>query len=159
MINNRVTESAYFARLDCYLLYVLLFAIVYGSNRLLFQPFFQLADIFPADVPPHRFEVALDYNTYVWIAQLMILGLSVGYLRDQLSSMKADKADEITYLNNRLKDIEEINAINTRLKMTLKTQVVNQSDSIGKIFLKLLPHWTVMNLKAYSSMRRKLFHS
>ena len=41
----------------------------------------------------------------------MILGLSVGYLRDQLSSMKADKADEITYLNNRLKDIEEINAI------------------------------------------------
>ena len=84
----------------------------------------------------HRtgFEVALDYNTYVWIAQLMILGLSVGYLRDQLSSMKADKADEITYLNNRLKDIEEINAINTRLKNDLETQVVNQSDSIGKIF-------------------------
>ena len=74
----------------------------------------------------HRtgFEVALDYNTYVWIAQLMILGLSVGYLRDQLSSMKADKADEITYLNNRLKDIEEINAINTRLKNDLETQVV-----------------------------------
>ena len=109
----------------------------------------------------HRtgFEVALDYNTYVWIAQLMILGLSVGYLRDQLSSMKADKADEITYLNNRLKDIEEINAINTRLKNDLETQVVNQSDSIGKIFeiTSSLEH--VMNLKAYSSMRRKLFHS
>lgn len=108
----------------------------------------------------HRtgFEVALDYNTYVWIAQLMILGLSVGYLRDQLSSMKADKADEITYLNNRLKDIEEINAINTRLKMTLKHRLSTKATVSGK-FLKLLHHWTVMNLKAYSSMRRKLFHS
>ena len=135
MINNRVTESAYFARLDCYLLYVLLFAIVYGQQQASFSAILSIGGYFFRQMY-HRtgFEVALDYNTYVWIAQLMILGLSVGYLRDQLSSMKADKADEITYLNNRLKDIEEINAINTRLKNDLETQVVNQSDSIGKIF-------------------------
>ena len=135
MINNRVTESAYFARLDCYLLYVLLFAIVYGQQQASFSAILSIGGYFFRQMY-HRtgFEVALDYNTYVWIAQLMILGLSVGYLRDQLSSMKADKADEITYLNNRLKDIEEINAINTRLKNDLETQVVNQSYSIGKIF-------------------------
>ena len=120
MINNRVTESAYFARLDCYLLYVLLFAIVYGQQQASFSAILSIGGYFFRQMY-HRtgFEVALDYNTYVWIAQLMILGLSVGYLRDQLSSMKADKADEITYLNNRLKDIEEINAINTRLKNDL----------------------------------------
>ena len=62
-----------------------------ASNRLLFQPFFQLAIFFRQMYHRTGFEVALDYNTYVWIAQLMILGLSVGYLRDQLSSMKLTK--------------------------------------------------------------------
>lgn len=76
----------------------------------------------------------LDYNTYVWIAQLVILGLSVGYLRDQLNSLKADKEDEVGYLDSRLKDIEDINIINAKLKDELETQVINQSDSLGKIF-------------------------
>ena len=135
MMNNRTVGSQYFANLDPYLLYVLLFAIVYGQQQATFSAILAVAGyLFRQMYTRSGFEVVLDYNTYVWIAQLMILGLSVGYLRDQLSSMKADKADEITYLNNRLKDIEEINAINTRLKNDLETQVVNQSDSIGKIF-------------------------
>lgn len=135
MINNRVTESAYFAKLDCYLLYVLLFAIIYGQQQAAFSAILSIGGYFFRQMY-HRsgFEVVLDYNTYVWIAQLMILGLSVGYLRDQLRSLKADKADEISYLNSRLKDIEEINSINTKLKDELETQIINQSDSIGKIF-------------------------
>ena len=68
------------------------------------------------------------------MAQLVILGLSVGYLRDQLNSLKADKEDEVGYLDSRLKDIEDINIINAKLKDELETQVINQSDSLGKIF-------------------------
>lgn len=135
MINNRVTGSDYFAKLDCYLLYVLLFAMIYGQQQAAFSAILSVGGYFFRQMY-HRsgFEIALDYNTYVWIAQLMILGLSVGYLRDQLRSLKADKADELSYLTSRLKDIEEINAINTKLKDELETQIINQSDSIGKIF-------------------------
>ena len=36
------------------------------------------------------FDVLLDYNTYIWIAQLMILGLVVGYMRDELRMVKEE---------------------------------------------------------------------
>jgi nucleoside-diphosphate-sugar epimerase len=135
MINNRVTGSNYFAKLDCYLLYVLLFAIIYGQQQAAFSAVLSVCGYFFRQMYNRTgFDVMLDYNTYVWIAQLMILGLSVGYIRDQLRSIKADKDDELSYLSNRLHDIEDINSINVRLKDELETQIINQSDSIGKIF-------------------------
>jgi nucleoside-diphosphate-sugar epimerase len=135
MINNRVTGSSYFAKLDCYLLYVLLFAIIYGQQQAAFSAVLSVCGYFFRQMYNRTgFDVILDYNTYVWIAQLMILGLSVGYLRDQLRSIKADKDDELSYLTSRLRDIEDINTINVRLKDELETQIINQSDSIGKIF-------------------------
>ena len=42
--------------------------------------------------------------------------------------------DDDRHRTSRILTLEEINAINTRLKNDLETQVVNQSDSIGKIF-------------------------
>lgn len=135
MINNRVTDSAYFARLDCYLLYVLLFAIIYGQQQAMFSSILSVCGYFFRQMY-HRsgFEIALDYNTYVWIAQIIIVGLSVGYLRDALRSAKDDRSDEIYYLTSRLKDIEDINRINAKLKEELEIQIINQSDSIGTIF-------------------------
>lgn len=135
MINNRVTGSQYFAKLDCYLLYVLLFAIVYGQQQAAFSATLSVCGyVFRQMYSRSSFEIVLDYNTYVWVAQIMILGLTVGYLRDQLRLQKADKADELSYYASRLKDIEDINNINVRLKDELETQIVNQSDSLGKIF-------------------------
>ena len=135
MINNRVTDSAYFARLDCYLLYVLLFAIIYGQHQAMFSATLSVCGYFFRQMYDRSgFEIALDYNTYVWIAQLIILGLSVGYLRDSMRSAKADRADEIHYLTSRLRDIEDINSINAKLKEELEIQLINQSDSIGTIF-------------------------
>ncbi len=135
MINNRTTGSTYFARLDCYLIYVLIFAMVYGQQQALFSSILAVCGYFFRQMYSRTgFEIMLDYNTYVWIAQLVILGLSVGYLRDQLNSLKADKEDEVGYLDSRLKDIEDINIINAKLKDELETQVINQSDSLGKIF-------------------------
>lgn len=37
MLNNRAVSSAYYNKLDFYLLYVLLFAIVYGQQQAIFQ--------------------------------------------------------------------------------------------------------------------------
>ena len=49
----------------------------------------------------------LDYNTYVWIAQLLILGLAVGYLRDQLRAMREEQRHEVSYLTKQLDDISD----------------------------------------------------
>lgn len=135
MINNRVTGSAYFAKLDPYLLFVILAALVYGQQQAAFSAILSVAGyMFRQAYGRTGFDIMLDYNTYVWIAQLIIVGMSVGYLRDKIKLIKDDKLDESAYLGSRLKDVEDINTINVKIKDELETQVINQSESLGKIF-------------------------
>ena len=65
------------------------------------------------------FELMLDSNTYVWIAQLFILGLAVGYMRDVISKMKREQKEEREYLGEQLRDIRDINESNVRVKDAL----------------------------------------
>ncbi len=135
MLNNRTVGSQYFTNLDFYLLYVLLFAIVYGQQQATFSAVLAVAGYcFRQMYNRSGFDVMLDYNTYVWIAQLFILGLVVGYMRDQLKNIKGIDEREIGYLSEQLNDIQEINSSNVRIKDILETQIVNQNDSLGKIY-------------------------
>lgn len=135
MMNNRAVGSQYFANLDFYLLYVLLFAIVYGQQQAIFSSLLAVSGyIFRQMYQRSGFEVILDYNTYVWIAQLLILGLVVGYMRDQLKTVQEEEQYEIGYLTNQLDDISDINVSNVRVKEMLSDQVINQNDSLGKIY-------------------------
>ena len=135
MINNRTAESAYFANLDLYLLYVLLFAIVYGQQQALFSAVLATAGYcFRQMYDRSGFELMLDSNTYIWIAQLFILGLSIGYMKDKLNVLKRESEEEQEFLSVQLTDIQDINSSNVRVKDALETQIVNQNDSIGKIY-------------------------
>ncbi len=135
MLNNRAVGSEYFANLDFYLLYVLLFAIVYGQQQATFSAVLAVAGyIFRQTYTRSGFELMLDANTYVWIAQLFILGLVVGYMRDQISKLKAESREERDFLAQQLSDIQDINSSNVRVKDALETQIVNQNDSVGKIY-------------------------
>lgn len=135
MLNNRAVGSKYFANLDFYVLYVLLFAIVYGQQQATFSAV--LATIgycFRMMYNQSGFELMLDVNTYVWIAQLFILGLVVGYMRDQITKLKKESLEERDFLNGQLGDIREINSSNVRVKDALENQLVNQNDSVGRIY-------------------------
>ncbi len=135
MLHNRAAGSEYFANLDFYLLYVLLFAIVYGQHQATFSSVLAVAGYcFRQMYDRSAFEVMLDANTYVWIAQLFILGLVVGYMRDQITKLKLESQDEKEFLDMQLSDIQDINSSNVRVKAALETQIVNQSDSVGKIY-------------------------
>lgn len=135
MLNNRAVGSEYFANLDFYLLYVLLFAIVYGQQQATFSAVLATAGyIFRQTYTRSGFELMLDANTYVWIAQLFILGLVVGYMRDQISKLRAESREEKDFLEQQLRDIQDINSSNVRVKDALETQIVNQNDSVGKIY-------------------------
>ena len=135
MLNNRAVGSQYFANLDFYLLYVLLFAIVYGQQQAIFSAVLAVAGyIFRQMYDRTGFEVLLDANTYVWIAQLFVVGMAVGYLRDQIKKLKRESVDERDFLSLQLHDIQDINTTNVRVKDALETQIVNQNDSVGKIY-------------------------
>ncbi|MCM1100009.1 MAG: NAD(P)-dependent oxidoreductase [Clostridium sp.] len=135
MLNNRAVGSRYFANLDFYLLYVLLFAIVYGQQQATFSAVLAVAGYcFRQMYDRSGFEVMLDANTYVWMAQLFILGMAVGYMRDSITKLKRESAGEREFLSLQLHDIRDINSSNVRVKDSLETQIINQNDSVGKIY-------------------------
>ncbi len=135
MLNNRTTDSKYFANLDFYLLYVLLFAIVYGQQQAVFSAVLATAGYcFRQMYEKSGFELLIDTNTYVWIAQIFILGLVVGYMRDQISKLRRESVEEKDFLSGQLGDMKDINSSNVRVKTALETQIVNQNDSVGKIY-------------------------
>lgn len=135
MLNNRAVGSRYFAHLDFYLLYVLLFAIVYGQQQAIFSSLLAIAGYcFRQMYQRSGFDVMLDYNTYVWMAQLLILGLMVGYMRDQLKSIREENTEEVGFLMKQLADLSDINSSNVRVKDVLSDHLLNQNDSMGKIY-------------------------
>lgn len=135
MLNNRAVGSEYFAKLDFYLLYVLLFAVVYGQQQATFSAILAVAGYcFRQMYDRSGFDVLLDYNTYVWVAQLFIVGLVVGYMRDRIHTLEMESRHEIGFLSDQLVDIQDINQSNVRMKNVLETQIVNQNDSFGKIY-------------------------
>ncbi len=135
MLNNRAVDSRFFAKLDFYLLYVLLFAIVYGQQQATFSAILATAGYcFRQMYTRSGFEVVMDYNTYVWVAQLFILGLVVGYLRDQLTIIRKEEKEEISFLSGQIDDIQDINTSNVRIKNVLEEQIINHNQSIGKVY-------------------------
>lgn len=135
MLNNRAVGSQYFDRLDFYLLYVLLFAIVYGQQQATFSAILATAGYcFRQMYTMSRFEIFSSYNTYVWLAQLFIVGMVVGYMRDKLREQAIESEEEQSYLTNRISDIFDINRSNVRVKDSLRTQIINQNNSVGKVY-------------------------
>lgn len=135
MLNNRAVGREYFQNIDFYLLYVLLFAIVHGQQQAIFSSLLAVAGYcFRQMYHRSGFDVMLDYNTYIWIAQLLILGLVVGYMRDRLRVIAEEEQHEVDYLSKQIDDITDINVSNIRVKELLSTQLINQSDSFGKIY-------------------------
>lgn len=135
MLNNRAVGSDYFQNLDFYLLYVLLFAIVHGQQQATFSCLLAVAGYcFRQMYQRSGFDVMLDYNTYVWIAQLLILGLVIGYMRDQIRANKEEQMHEVEYLTRQIDDIAEINVSNVKVKEILSDQIINQNDSFGKLY-------------------------
>ena len=135
MLNNRATESQYFSKIDFYLVYVLLFAVVHGQRQATFSGLLAtMGYLFRQMYHKSGITVVTDYNTYVWIAQIFIVGLVVGYMKDQLNFLKEEKDQEVDFLSERVTDITDINDSNLRVKEGLITQVVNYDYSLGAVY-------------------------
>lgn len=135
LLNGMAAGSEYFSRLDFFLLYVLLFALVHGQRQATVSALLATCGyIIQQMYLRSTFEVMVDYNTYVWIVQLFAVGLLVGYQHDQYHMLQNEMDEEKEFLSDKITDIAEINQANVRVKESLENQIVNQSDSIGKIY-------------------------
>lgn len=135
MLNNRATDSRYFSKIDFYLIYVLVFAVVHGQRQATFSGLLAMAGyLFRQMYYKSGIEVVTDYNTYVWIAEIFIVGLVVGYMKDQLKFQQEEKEQEVVFLSERVTDIADINDSNVRVKEGLINQVVNYDRSLGTVY-------------------------
>lgn len=134
-VSNSQLAGEFFAKVDFYLVYVLIFAAVYGQRQAAFSALFAtLCYCFTRFGNMDVGDVLLDHNTYVWLAQIFIVGLSVGYMRDTIRKMRSESDDEKEFIARQLRDIQSINSSNVRVKDALETQILNQSNSVGKIY-------------------------
>ncbi|MGN1081709.1 MAG: NAD-dependent epimerase/dehydratase family protein, partial [Acutalibacteraceae bacterium] len=135
MLNNRATESQYFSKIDFYLIFVLLFAVVHGQRQATFSALLATGGYIFRQMYNHSgIAVMTDYNTYVWISEIFIVGLVVGYMKDQIVFLKEEKEQEAEFLSERVTDITDINDSNLRVKEGLITQVVNYDYSLGMVY-------------------------
>ena len=135
MLNNRAVDSRYFSKIDFYLLYVLLFAIVHGQRQATFSAALAtMGYLFRQMYGRTGLAVVTDYNTYVWIAEIFILGLTVGYMKDCLQFLREKKEQEVDFLKERVSDIGEINDSNLRVKEALINQVIDYDHSLGIVY-------------------------
>lgn len=134
LLNNRTADSEYFRRVDVFLLYVVLFALFYGKRQAILAAFFStLGFVFRQAYYRTAIEVLVDYNIYIWMAQLFIVGMAVGHLRDSLKIITDDKDEEIAFLSGQLEDIYDINSSNLKVKNILEDHIVSYDDSLGML--------------------------
>ena len=135
MLNNRATDSLYFSKIDFYLLYVLLFAVVHGQRQAtLSAALATMGYLFRHMYGRTGLAVVTDYNTYVWIAEIFILGLTVGYMRDTLRFIREEKEQEVDFLTERVEDMGAINDSNLRVKEGLMDQIVDYDNNLGTVY-------------------------
>lgn len=135
MVNNRAVGSGYFDKLDFFLLYVLLFAGIYGTKQAIFSATLSVVGYcFRQLYSRTGIELLIDYNTYLWIAQLFIVAMAVGRLRDSTKVISYEKDEEINFLNGQLEDMVSINESNNRIKNIYQNRILDYDDSLVKIY-------------------------
>lgn len=135
ILSGLSSGSRFFSRIDFFLLYVLLFAVVHGQQQAVLSALLStFGYIFRQSAGRSGLDVLLDYNTYVWVIQLFIVGLTVGYLRDRIDKLEEEADDDHTYMAQQVTDMQDINESNVRVKDALETQVISQHDSVGKVY-------------------------
>ncbi|MBR1742321.1 MAG: NAD(P)-dependent oxidoreductase [Lachnospiraceae bacterium] len=135
MINNRSVGSEYFSKLDFFLLYVLLFAGIYGTKQAIFSATLSVIGYcFRQLYNRTGIDLLIDYNTYLWIAQLFVIAMAVGRLRDGTKAIADEKDEEIAFINGQLEDLVNINDSNNRIKNLYQNRILDYDDSLVKIY-------------------------
>lgn len=138
LLNGTVLEKS----IDFYLIYIVLIAITYGNLHGLFaialSAIAKIASVFPEAVI-----VFSNYEIYLDILQMLIIGVAVGYMRDWYYREKADLMDEKKYYESELIDITRIYDSNQSVKNMYEKRIISYQNSFAKVYdiAKRLDFW------------------
>lgn len=134
-LSHGIIQNRYLAGINFYLLYVLLFSVVYGSQQAIFASLLSvIGHILNRILKPAGVSFYLDTDLYIQIVQIFIVGLSVGYLKDRYEDLNKKLNDEIDFLKEKLNDIKIINSSNRKIKDYFTDKLIVSKESIGRIY-------------------------
>lgn len=135
MLSHGTVDIQYLDGINFYLLYVLLFAIVYGRQMAIFSSLYCVIGYSLSHIlNSSSSSLVIDPKIYIQIVQIFIVGLSVGHLKDKFIEKSEDMNDEVDYIKEQLKDIMVINSSNERIKEYYTDKLVGSTESIGRIY-------------------------
>ena len=134
-LSHGFIKNQYIANINFYLLYVLLFAIVYGRQQAIFASLLSvIGHILSLLLNPSNSSFYIDEFIYIKIAQIFVVGLSVGHLKDKYIEKDKEMYEEIDFLKERLNDIMAINTSNRKIKDYYTDKIISSRESIGRIY-------------------------
>lgn len=134
-LDRYISANPNFQQVNVYLFYVLLFSIIHGRHQAVFSSLLSVLGYSIGRLQADSgLDLIIDMNTYIWIAQIFIVGLTVGYLKDKFLDMEVESTEQVEFLEDRLKDITAINSSNMKLKNYYAERLISSSESIGRIY-------------------------
>ena len=104
------TDIALLSRVDFLLLFVFLFALMRGRNMAIVAFCLSIAGYYYHQSQVQgMLQLLISVDSYVWIVQLFVVGISTGYLRDKLMQRRQEGLESEIYLKKRLAEITAIN--------------------------------------------------
>ncbi len=135
LLSHGIIGSKYLEGINFYLLYVLLYALVYGKQLSVFASLLSVIGYSVSHmINSSAGSLIIDVTNYVYIVQIFIVGLTVGHLKDKFIETSDDMNDEVQYLKDQLKDIMTINSSNKKIKDYYADKVISSKEGIGKIY-------------------------
>lgn len=135
VLNHGFIKIKYISDINYYLLFVLLFSVVYGSQQAIFSSLLcVVGHLLSRLLNPTNISLYLDTDLYIQVAQVFIVGLSVGYLKDRYTDQNKQLNDEIDFLKEKLEEIKIINSSNKKIKDYYTDKIISSRESIGRIY-------------------------
>ncbi len=131
-VRSLLTEAGMDGVIDMLLLYALLFAGVYGKRQAIFSSL--VAGSYRFLTAENLFDMMIDYNTYLWVAEIFIVSMLVGHLRDQQRIVEDESDEELSYLSSKLTEMNAVNEANKRIKRAYEKRLIEYNGSLGRIY-------------------------
>ena len=133
LFDRLTVQVKYIRLLDFYILYVTLIAIIHGKGKAIIAIILSFLG-YSINYGGIGQGTMIDYNTFIWVLQLLILGMGVGYVRDNNEQRIADEKENVEAISRELVDIKEINNSNVRIKQVYEERLLNYKDSFARIY-------------------------
>jgi len=134
-LQNTIGHTEGVSRIDLFLIYVLIFAIIHGFYLAVFTGMLSLVGFFYLlHISDSLMTSVSSVSTYVWISVLFILGMSVGFLHDEYERISTEKEDESEYLSGKIKELSDIATRTNQVKEYFEEQVINSNEGFDLFY-------------------------